>query len=330
MQTIELGSSGLHVSRVAFGCMSTVANPTYDGVADGQAVAAIHAALDHGINFFDTAPAYGDGASEELLGRALKGRRGDAVIADKISSQKLDAEEVRTECEKSLKRLQIETIDLYQIHWPRGVVPIDETLGAMEKLVSDGKVRALGVCNFGVEQLGGAFQTSSPLVSNQVVYSLLSRAVEMDVAPVCQEHGMGLLCYSPIAQGLLAGSYADADAVPDERARTRHFSKDRPQSRHDEPGCEAETFEALAGVRKVAERLERSMADVSLAWLLHQPGVACVLAGASRPDQVTRNAGAADLALSDSDLAELDVATGRVKEAMGPSLDMWATPSRIR
>ena len=329
MQTIELGRSGLKVSRVAFGCMSTVPNPTYDGVADQQAIAAIRGALDHGINFFDTAPAYGDGASEELLGRALEGVRDQAVIANKISSQTMDANEVRTECEKSLRLLRTDVMDLYQVHWPGGVVPIDETLKAMEKLVTDGKVRHLGVCNFGVEQLGGALGTGVSMVSNQIVYSLLSRAVEIDVAPVCVSNNLGLLCYSPLAQGLLAGRYADADAVPAERARTRHFSKDRPQSRHDEAGCEDETFAAIAGVRAVAERLGHSMADVSLAWLLHQPGVACVLAGASREDQVTRNAAAADITLSADDLAELDRVTTPVKAAMGPSLDMWATPSRI-
>ncbi len=330
MQTIELGRSGLQVSRVAFGCMSTVPNPTYDGVADQQAIAAIRGALDHGINFFDTAPGYGNGASEELLGRALEGVRDQAIIANKISSQTMDAQEVRTECEKSLKLLRTDVMDLYQIHWPRGVVPLDETLKAMEKLVTDGKVRHLGVCNFGLEQLADGLGSGVPLVSNQIVYSLLARAVEIDVAPVCMENNMGLLCYSPLAQGLLAGKYANADEVPPERGRTRHFSKDRSQSRHNEPGCEEAAFAAIAGVRAVAERLGHSMADVSLAWLLHQPGVACVLAGASREDQVARNAAAADIALSAEDLAELDRVTAPVKAAMGPSLDMWATPSRIR
>lgn len=330
MQTIELGRSGLQVSRVAFGCMSTVPNPTYAGVADEQAIAAIRAALDHGINFFDTAPAYGNGASEELLGRALEGVRDQAVIGNKISSQTMDADEVRTECEKSLKLLRTDVMDLYQVHWPRGVVPIDETLKAMEKLVTDGKVRHLGVCNFGTQQLADALGSGVSMQSNQIVYSLLARAVEMDVAPACIENNIGLLCYSPLAQGLLAGKYANADEVPAERGRTRHFSKDRSQSRHNEAGCEEATFAAIAGVRAVAERVGHSMADVSLAWLLHQPGVACVLAGASREDQVARNAAAADIVLSADDLAELDRATAPVKAAMGPSLDMWATPSRIR
>lgn len=330
MQTTKLRHTDLTVSRIAFGCMSTVQNPTYDGVADQEGIDVIRAALDHGINFFDTAPAYGDGASEDLLGRALEGVRDKAVIADKISSPTLNAEEVRNECEKSLKLLRTDVIDLYQIHWPRGVVPIGETLRAMENLVDSGKVRVLGVCNFGRHQLAEALDTKVRLVTNQVVYSLLMRAAEFEVAGQCEENNIGLLCYSPLAQGLLAGKYNSADEVPDERARTRHFSKERPQARHDEAGCEAATFEAVEGVRQVAERLGRPMAEVALAWVLHQPGVDCVLAGASRVDQVKKNAAAAELSLSSDDLAELDRLTRPVKEAMGPSLDPWATPSRIR
>ena len=330
MQYIKLGSTDLRVSRIAFGCMSTVANPTYDGVEDAKGIATIRASLDHGINFFDTAPAYGDGASEDLLGRALEDVRDQVVIADKISSQTLSANEVREECEKSLKLLRTDYIDLYQIHWPRREVPLDETLKAMEELVKSGKVRALGVCNFGELDMKDALAVGPTLATNQIVYSLLSRAVEFEVADICDQHDVGMLCYSPIAQGLLAGKYHSADEVPDERARTRMFSKDRPQSRHNEPGCEDEAFRAIAAVRKVSERLGQSMADVSLAWLLHQKAVACVLAGASREEQVARNAAAADITLSAEDLAELDAATRPVKEAMGPSIDMWATPARTR
>lgn len=330
MQTVELGQSGIHVSRIAFGCMSTVANPTYGGLEDQQGIATIRSALDHGINFFDTAPGYGNGASEDLLGRALQDVRDKVVIADKINTETLSAQNVYDECEKSLKLLRTDYIDLYQIHWPKNVVPIDETLRAMEDLVSQGKVRTLGVCNFGMYDLSDALASGTPLVTNQIAYSLLARAVEFEVRNLCVENGMGLLCYSPIAQGLLAGKFESADDVPAERARTRMFSNGRPQARHSEAGCEDEVFDAIAGVRRVAQRLDRPMADVALSWLLHQPGVSCVLAGASRIDQVQRNAAAADLALSAYDLSELDQLTTPVKEALGPSLDMWATPSRIR
>jgi len=330
MQYIHLGQSDLRVSRIAFGCMSTVANPTYDGIEDQNGIATIRSALDHGINFFDTAPGYGDGASEELLGRALEGVRDQVIIADKFNTPTLCSGDVVSECEKSLKLLRTHYIDLYQIHWPKNVVPIDETLSAMDSLVKQGKVRTLGVCNFGTQDLIEALDTNKTLLSNQIAYSMLARAVEFEVSELCNQNNMGLLCYSPIAQGLLADRFKKADDVPIERARTRMFSKDRPQSRHHEAGCEDEVFDALSRIRSVCKRLNRPMADIALAWLLHQPAVACVLAGASRVDQVQRNAAAADLKLSEADLQELDQATDAVKQAMGPSLDMWATPARTR
>ncbi|MEM9913617.1 MAG: aldo/keto reductase [Planctomycetota bacterium] len=330
MQYVQLGQTDLKVSKIAFGCMSTVANPTYDGLEDAQGVATIRSALDHGINFIDTAPAYGNGASEELLGRAIEDVRDQVVIADKISSQVMSAEEVMSECEKSLKLLRTDYIDLYQIHWPRRQVPLEETLKAIDALHQQGKVRTLGVCNFGIKDLTEAISIGVPLVTNQIVYSLLSRAVEFEVEALCREHGIGFLCYSPLAQALLAGKYESADDVPAERARTRMFSKDRPQSRHDEAGCEEEVFAAIAAIRQVSDRVGHSMADVSLAWLLHKDSVASVLVGASRPDQVARNAASAAVELSADDVAELDAVTDGVKQAMGTSLDMWATPSRIQ
>ena len=329
MRYVELGETGIEISQIAFGSMSTVPNPTYDGVEDEQGIATIRAALDHGINFFDTAPGYGNGAAEALLGRALEGDRDRVIIADKVNTPTLSADDVAAECEKSLKLLRTDYIDLYQIHWPKNVVPIDETLSAMEGLVKAGKVRALGVCNFGIQDLTDALSTGKTLVSNQIAYSMLGRAVEFEVADLCIKNNIGLHCYSPLAQGLLAGKFDSADDVPPERARTRLFSKDRPQSRHDEPGCEEEGFAAIRAIRDICQRINESPADVALAWLLHQPGVQSVLVGASRPDQVARNINAASLTLSEEVLAELDQATQPVKQAMGQSLDMWATPSRI-
>ena len=330
MQYTTIGHSRLRVSRVAFGCMSTVANPTYQGVAEAQGIAAIRCAVDAGINFFDTAPGYGDGASEALLGRAVKDIRDDVVIADKINTATLSAEDVTNECEKSLKRLQTDRIDLYQIHWPKNVVPIDETLRAMEQLVEDGKVRELGVCNFGPIDLGNAISTGVKLATNQIAYSLLSRAVEYEVSGQCEEAGLKLLCYSPVAQGLLADKFRSADDVPESRARTRIFSGERREARHGEAGCEPEAFEAVSAVREIAEGLGHPMADVALAWLLHQTAVGCVLAGASTEEQVKQNAAAADIHLSPEVLDDLDAATATVKSRLGTSLDMWASPSRIR
>ncbi len=330
MQFVRLGKTDIEVSRIAFGCMSTVANQTYNGVDDDAGIATIRAALDVGINFFDTAPGYGNGASEALLGRALENvPRDQVVIADKFNTETLCAADVISECEKSLKLLRTDYIDLYQIHWPKRVVPVSETIGAMQTLVKQGKVRTLGVSNFGVNDLTEALAVGE-LAINQVAYSLLARAVEYEMQPMCVAHDVGLLCYSPMAQGLLTGQFTSADDVPAERARTRLFSKNRPQSRHNEAGCETEAFEAIAGIRRVSERLGHAMADVALAWLLHQPGVTGVLAGSSRVEQVHQNAAAGDIVLSADDLAELDRLTQPVKKIMGPNMDMWASESRIQ
>jgi aryl-alcohol dehydrogenase-like predicted oxidoreductase len=330
MNLRQLGRTNIHVSPVALGCMSLCGNATYDDIPVEQAVATVNAAIDAGINFFDNAPMYGDGEAERRLGIALSGRpRDQVVIADKISSQRMDASEVQTECEKSLKLLRTDYIDLYQVHWPRRVVPLDETLGAMEKLVAAGKVRALGVCNFGPLDLVDSLEKHR-IETEQVSYSLLYRAAEFELRDLCAQRNIGILCYSPIAQGLLTGRFKSADEVPELRARSRHFRKTRPQARHQEDGCETETFAAIDRVRVICQRIGQEMSDVALAWVLHQRGVLGVLAGASRPEQIRTNVAAAAIKLDQGVLAELDRATRDLKRALGPNLDPWQTVSRIR
>ena len=329
MEHRSLGQSGLRVSCVALGCMSLCGNQTYADIPLDQAIATVDAALDAGINFFDNAPMYGDGEAERRLGLALRGKRERAVIATKISSETLSAEEVVTEAEKSLQRLGTDFIDVYQIHWARHVVSIDETLGAMDRLVQSGKVRALGVCNFGPMDLADALRARR-VESNQLAYSLLLRGVEYDVQRICVENQISLLCYSPLAQGLLTGQYRTADDVPPERARTRHFAGSRPQARHGLEGCEAETFQAIEAIREICGEIDRPMSDVALAWLLHQPAVTAVLAGASKPSQVTRNVGAAELKLPADALHRLNHATASLKASLGGNCDPWQAVSRIR
>jgi myo-inositol catabolism protein IolS len=330
MKYRKLGTTDIEVSTSAMGCMSLADGMTYPTLAEEQAIATVHAALEAGINLFDTAAAYGNGESERMLGNALKGRRGDAVIATKISaSSDLTADSVRRDCEQSLERLQTDYIDLYQIHWPRRVVPITETMRALEGLVQAGKVRAIGVCNFGPLDLVDLLETSH-CQSNQVIYSLLARGVEFELRELCLEKKIGLLCYSPLAQGLLTGRFSAADEVPVDRARTRHFSKTRPKARHNEPGCERETFAAIAQIRQISAEIGEPMADVALAWLLHQPVVTSVLTGASRPEQIRQNARAAGIVLSPEVLRRLEAATDPVKQKMGSNLDIWQSESRMR
>lgn len=332
MQFRTLGTD-LRVSAVAMGCMSLALTdgPTYRAIEEQQALATVDAAIEAGINFFDTAPAYGDGESDRVLGRALQGRRDQAVIATKCSGPTLSRQEIVTELEQSLHNLRTDRVDLLQIHWPRRKVPIDETMRALEDLRASGKVRMIGVCNFGPLDLIELLEKHT-IVSNQLPYSLLLRAVEHEVRDICVERGIGILCYSPLAQGLLAGRFTSADEVPVERQRTRHFAGTRPQARHGEAGHEAETFAAIARIRAIADGMGVAMADLAAAWLLHQPGVTAVLTGASSPEQIRQNARPADLKLSPDVLRQLDEATAALKQAMGPNIDPWqpVSASRIR
>jgi aryl-alcohol dehydrogenase-like predicted oxidoreductase len=314
---------------VALGCWAFAGGRVWGPQDEAESIATVAAALDAGVNFFDTAEGYGDGASEEVLGRALAGRRHEAVIATKVSRRHLSGDDVQRACERSLRLLQTDYIDLYQIHWPSRTVPLDETMEALERLREQGKVRAIGVCNFGVGDLADLAETGR-VETNQVPYSLLWRAIEYEIKGRCVDAGMGILPYSPLAQGLLTGKYGSPDEVPEGRARMRFFSGERPQARHGEPGCEAETFAAIERIRHVCDEIGKPMAQVSLAWLLHQPGVTAVLAGARRPEQIQQTAQAADLELSPEAMDELTQATEEIKRILGPNPDMWQSESRFR
>lgn len=330
MQYRTLPNTDLKVSAIAFGCMSTVANPTYPGAEEKQVIDTIHAAIDAGITLIDTAPMYGDGESERLLGLAINDRRDKVIIADKASGPTLSKTEILADCETSLKLLQTDVIDLYQIHWPRRQVPIHETIEVLDTLKKQGKIRHTGVCNYGPLDLSDWLPLVDCCCTDQVVYNMLMRAAEYELIPLCQKNNVGLLCYSPMAQGLLTGRFGSADDVPVGRARTRHFASSRPEARHGEAGCEVETFTAIAQFKSFCEQRNINMAHASLAWLLHQPTVTSVLAGASRPEQARQNALAADIHFTADELAELNRITEPVKQHMGPSLDVWASQARTR
>ena len=329
MQYRELGRTGIEVSCVAMGCWAIVGDATWGAQDEQEALQAIDTARGLGINFFDTAETYGDGYSEQLLGRALKDRREQAVIATKVKPENLQRQDVIAACEASLKRLGTSYIDLYQVHWPNWDIPFEQTFGALEKLRDQGKIRAVGVSNFGPRDLAEAIDLAR-IECNQLPYSMLLRAIEHDVQPMCAEHGIGILCYSPLAQGLLTGKFTSADEVPEGRARTRLFANDRPQARHGESGHEQTTFEALEKVRRISERLDQPMADVALAWLLHQPAVTSVLAGMRNTEQARQNAAAANLSLNEQTLRELDDATRPLKDAMGANADPWQPAEKAR
>ena len=329
MKYQKLGHSDIEVSVLALGCWPFAGGKVWGEQDDQVSIATVHAALDAGINFFDTAEGYENGHSERVLGLGLEGRRQEAVIATKVSGGHLSAAGIVKACEQSLKHLRTDYIDLYQIHWPNWDIPIAETMGALEQLREQGKVRTLGVCNFGPVDLGDLLAAGF-IVSNQLPYSLLWRVIEREIQPLCVQHQIGIICYSPLMQGLLTGRYASADEVPEGLARTRLYAKDRPMSGHGEPGCEAEVFEAIAAVRQIAKEAGASMAEVALAWVRQQAGVTSLLVGARTPEEVAWNLPAVDVTLPDGVIRRLSEATEDVKAKLGNNPDMWMAPSRMR
>ena len=317
------------ISKFSLGAWAFAGGAMWGNQDEKNSIATVHAAMDAGVTMIDTAPGYGHGVSEEIVGRAIKGRRDQVLIANKVSAVPLNYETTIECCETGLKRLQTDHVDLLQIHWRRDDTVIDEVVAAMEKLRDDGKVLALGVCNFGPKSLNDLFEHGTGWITNQLAYNLLWRANEFAITDACASHDMGILCYSPIQQGLLTGRFATVDEVPESRRRTRHFSSDSELSRHGDAGNEALTFATLDRIRTIAADLGESMADLSLAWLLHQRGVSSVIFGARTPEQVAANMKAENLKLDTATLTALDEATSELKAALGSNADLWNSETRI-
>jgi len=329
MEYRQLGQTDMQVSVIALGCWPFAGGAVWGEQDDAVSVATVHAALDAGINFFDTAEGYENGHSERVLGRGLQGRRQEAIIATKVSGAHLAKDDVIKACEQSLANLQTDYIDLYQIHWPNWNVPLAETVAALQQLKQQGKIRAIGVSNFAVQDLGEMVALSE-CTTDQLPYSLLWRVIEREIQPLCLEKTVGLICYSPLAQGLLTGRYATADEVPTGLARTRLYANSRPTAGHTDPGCETEVFAALQEVQRIADGLGQPMATVALAWVKQQPGITALLVGARKPEELQWNLPVLDLTLSADVLAALASATAPVKAKLGNNPDMWMSTSRMR
>lgn len=317
------------VSEIAFGAWAIVGGFNWGHQEEKDSIEALRAAYESGITFFDTAEAYGGGASENLIDKALADVRNEIVIATKIKPEDFAYDDVKKACEERLKALNTDRIDLLQLHWPNHNIPLEETVRALEELKAEGKIRAFGVSNFGVKDLQECLSYTKELSSNQLPYNLLWRAIEYEILPFCVEHHVPVLCYSPIMQGMLTGKFRTAAEVPEDRARTRHFSRNRPQARHSEAGCEAELFEAIDAIRSIADKMDLPMGQVSIAWLLARQGVGSVIVGGRNAEQVRKNVQAAKMNLPDDIIRELDEASSRLKELFGANADMWQSESRI-
>jgi aryl-alcohol dehydrogenase-like predicted oxidoreductase len=299
MRTRSLGNDGPEVSVVGLGTNNFGPRIDYD-----QSLAVIDAALDAGITLFDTADVYGQGKSEEIIGRALEGRRDRVLIATKFGKPMDERPEerrgsrayVHAACDASLRRLRTDAIDVYQMHEPDEQSPIDETLDALDELVQSGKVRYIGSSNYSAQQIEDADRVArerglTRFVSAQNHYSLVERDIEEDVLPTCERLGLGMLPYFPLASGLLTGKYTRGGTATEGRLAGREI----PDARWDR----LERLQALAGERGI------SLLSLAIGGLAAMPAVASVIAGATKPEQVRANVEAGAWEPSSGDLEAL-------------------------
>ncbi len=319
MQYRRLGRAGVHVSTIALGSWLT-----YGGsVAEEAAAQCIRKAYELGITFFDTANVYSRGAAEEIVGRTLKDYRRDSfVLATKVYFQMgegpndhgLSRKHIMEQCHASLRRLGTDYIDLYQCHRYDDETPLEETLRALDDLVTQGKILYAGVSEWSATQLADAVYTARAfnldrIVSNQPIYNMLQRYIERDVLPLCEREGIGQVVFSPLAEGVLTGKYKPGQqpeqgtraADPQTRAFMQHMMNDR-------------TLTAVQNLQALAQQGGHSLAQMALAWVLRQPMVSAAIIGASHPQQVEENVKASEITLSDDVLSHIDEILGDVVE----------------
>jgi aryl-alcohol dehydrogenase-like predicted oxidoreductase len=325
MKKRRLGRSDIEISLLGIGCWSFGGGAEdYWGPQEQSAVeAVVEAALDRGVNYFDTAEAYNEGRSEESLGRALRGRREEAVIGSKVGPENTEPTVLREHCEASLRRLGTDRIDVYMIHWPITDHSTPEAFATLEDLQREGKIRVIGVSNFGVEQLGEALDTGVRFDVDQLCYNLLSRGIEEEIMPLCAAHEISIVGYMPLLQGFLAGKFETPEEIPEARARTRHFDGGRPLSRHGEAGAERELFAALEGIREIAEREGILMSQLALRWCIAPPEITCVLTGVRTLSQLEESIQALSGDLSAEVVEELCQLTDPVTEKIGANPDYF-------
>src|SRR3954451_2543066 len=320
MKTTTMGRSGLEVSRIAFGTWQLGGD--WGQFDENAAVAAIRRARELGVNFFDTAQAYGFGASERILGRALRDEltrdRDELVIATKGGLRQADSglvrdaspEWLRKGVDASLAALDTDHIDLYQVHWPDPAVPAAETAGALRDLIADGKIRHAGVSNYNSAQMA-EFSATLPVETLQPPYHLFRREIEDGVLPYCREHNIGVLVYGPLAHGLLTGTISVHIALADDdwRATSAVFTG----------GTYSRNLAAVRALEKMASDRGITVSQLAIAWTLANPAVHVAIVGARQVGHIEDSLRAVEIAFTDSDLDEIDTIMDDATSVTGPS-----------
>ena len=346
MKKTKLGRSDIDVSVMTVGCWPFGGGEYWGEQSQRDVDNVVHAALDMGVNTFDTAEMYNGGESERSLGKALKGRRNDAVVISKISPS--NCHDVRGHCIESLRRLGTDYIDAYMLHWPINKLAVEhftsdsniiespptveEAYRQLDDLKREGLIRSIGMSNFGRTQMQEVLATGVQADVNEMSYNIVSRAIEAEIAPYCMENDIGIIGSMGLQQGLLAGIYATPDDIPKHQAHSRHFPDFRGggTSRHGEPGAEKEIFEVVGRLREIADALGIHIAQLSIAWILKKPFMASTLVGSRNIDELRTNVAACEMTLPDEVEAEIDRISRPALDILGNNPDYYEHSSKSR
>ena len=343
---IKLGNSAITIPPLTIGCWSFGSGDYWGAKLQSDVNHVVSAALDMGMNTFDTAEVYNDGESERSLGLALKGLRDRAVVISKISPS--NCRNVRRHCINSLQRLGMDYLDVYMLHWPINPLAVkhftsdeqllespptvEEAFQQLDELKNEGLIRSIGISNFGRKQMEEVAATGVQVDVNEITYNIVSRAIEADIVPYCLEHNISLIGSMGLMQGLLAGIYRTADDVPKHQAHSRHFAHFRgaETSRHHEEGCEKELFEVVNRLREIAGGLNIHVAQLSLAWILKKPFMTSTLVGTCNVHNLKMNWEACRIILPDEIEALIDEISLPVLHLLGNSPDYYEHRSKSR
>ena len=332
-------SVGLELSVLGTGCWAFGGGEYWGAQNQADVNKVVHASVDLGINYFDTAEAYNEGRSESSLGNAIKGlARDKLIIGTKVSPSNCYKNSLMEHCESSLNRLRTDHIDLYMIHWPihphsikhftkdpqliESPPAIEEAIEALRILKKQGKIREFGISNFSRNRLNEL--PLDEIAVNELPYNLLCRAIEYDTLPFCQGKGIGVIGYMALLQGILADIYPSLNDVPSWQRRTRHFNAERTkESRHGEMGFETETNEALVQIRSLCQEAGLTMPEVAIKWTLKNPAITCTLAGSRNLRELESNVKAVQEPLNTDLKDRLDQITLPLMEKLGNHFDYY-------
>jgi aryl-alcohol dehydrogenase-like predicted oxidoreductase len=346
MKKVRLGKSDIEVSAMTVGCWPFGGGEYWGEQSQKDVDDVVHAALDLGVNTFDTAEMYNGGESERSLGKALKGHRDKAVVISKIGPS--NCHNVRKHCVESLQRLGMDYLDVYMLHWPinklavehftsdKSIIDapptVEKAYAQLDELKKEGLIRSIGMSNFGRTQMEEVVRTGVQIDVNEMSYNIVSRAIEATIAPYCMENSISIIGSMGLQQGLLAGIYKTPEDVPPHQAHSRHYPDFRGggTSRHGEAGAEKEIFDVVNKLREIAADLNIHIAQLAIAWILKKPFMASTLVGSRNISELKMNVEACSLEISDETEALIDKISQPVLDILGSNPDYYEHSSKSR